>query len=55
MRLAPADGKWDVELWGTNLTNNIVKNWMGQGNAGGYTYNSYNPPRMYGVRGTVYF
>ncbi|HSW07925.1 TonB-dependent receptor [Aquabacterium sp.] len=54
-RLAQADGKWDVELWGTNLTNNIVKNWMGQGNAGGYTYNSYSAPRMYGVRGTVYF
>lgn len=53
IKLAGADGKWDVELWGTNLSNNIVKNWMGQGNAGGYTYNSYNPPRMYGVRATV--
>ena len=35
--------------------NNIVRNWMGQGNAGGYTYNSHNPPRMFGVRGTWYF
>jgi iron complex outermembrane recepter protein len=55
VRLAPSDGKWDLELWSTNLTNNIVRNWMGQGNAGGYTYNSYNPPRMYGIRGTWYF
>lgn len=55
LRVAPVDGNWEVELWGTNLTNNIVKNWMGQGNAGGYTFNSYNPPRMFGVRGTWNF
>jgi len=55
VRIAPTDGQWDLELWGTNLTNNIVRNWMGQGNAGGYTYNSYNPPRMFGIRGTWYF
>lgn len=52
VKLAADDGKWDVELWGTNLSDNIVKNWMGQGTAGGYTFNSYNPPRMYGVRAT---
>ncbi|NRF66886.1 TonB-dependent receptor [Aquincola sp. S2] len=55
VRLAPSDGKWDLEFWGTNLTNNIVKNWMGQGAAGGYTFNSYSQPRMVGVRGTWYF
>jgi iron complex outermembrane receptor protein len=53
LRLAGGNGKWQVELWGTNLSNNIVKNWMGQGNAGGYTFNSYNPPRMFGVRTTI--
>ncbi|MEJ6000899.1 TonB-dependent receptor [Paucibacter soli] len=53
VKLAAADGKWDVELWGTNLTNNIVKNWMGQGTAGGYTFNSYNEPRMFGLRATL--
>lgn len=53
LKLAASDGKWDVELWGTNLSNNIVKNWMGQGLAGGYTFNSYNPPRMFGLRATM--
>lgn len=53
VKLAGHDDKWNVELWGTNLSNNIVKNWMGQGNAGGYTFNSYNPPRMFGLRATV--
>ncbi|WP_428503448.1 TonB-dependent receptor [Roseateles sp.] len=53
IRLSPAGDKWNVELWGTNLSNNIIKNWMGQGMAGGYTFNSYNPPRMFGVRATV--
>ncbi|MDC8770462.1 TonB-dependent receptor [Roseateles albus] len=53
LKLAGASGKWDVELWGNNLSNNIVKNWMGQGQAGGYTSNSYNAPRMYGLRATL--
>lgn len=53
VRLAGGDGRWDLELWGNNLSNNIVKNWMGQGTAGGYTFNSYNPPRMYGLRATL--
>ena len=53
VKLAASDAKWDVELWGTNLSNNIVKNWMGQGTAGGYTFNSYNPPRMLGLRATL--
>ena len=53
VRFAPSNDKWSLELWGTNLTNNIIKNWMGQGNTGGYTFNSYNPPRMVGLRATV--
>ncbi|WP_395010280.1 TonB-dependent receptor domain-containing protein [Undibacterium sp.] len=53
VKLAGHDDKWNVELWGTNLSNNIIKNWMGQGNAGDYTFNSYNPPRMFGLRATV--
>ncbi|MCV2352292.1 TonB-dependent receptor [Paucibacter sp. Y2R2-4] len=53
LKLAGANDKWDVEVWGTNLSNNVVKNWMGQGNAGGYTFNSYNPPRMVGLRATL--
>lgn len=51
--LAPTDGKWSLEAWGTNLSDNAIKNWMGQGNTGGYTFNSYNPPRMVGLRATV--
>lgn len=53
IRLTGIQDHWNIELWGTNLSNNIVKNWMGQGNAGGYTFNSYNPPRMVGLRATL--
>ena len=53
LALAPSSAKWSLELWGTNLSDNAVKNWMGQGNTGGYTFNSYNPPRMVGLRATV--
>jgi len=52
LKLAASNGKWEAELWGSNLSNRVVKNWMGQGNAGGYTFNSYNPPRMWGLRAT---
>ena len=50
VKFAPTDSNWYVELYGTNLSDNIVKNWMGQGATGGYTFNSFNPPRMYGAR-----
>lgn len=50
VKFAPTDSSWYVELYGTNLSDNIVKNWMGQGATGGYTFNSFNPPRMYGAR-----
>ena len=55
LKFAPVDGGWYVELWGTNLTDERVKNWMGQGATGGFTFNSYNPPRMYGVRVNMEF
>lgn len=50
LRLASVRSDWHVEAYGTNLTNNVVKNWMGQGLTGGFTFNSFNPPRMYGIR-----
>ncbi|MDE3272423.1 TonB-dependent receptor [Pseudoalteromonas sp. G4] len=50
LKFSPIDENWYVELYGTNLTDEVVKNWMGQGAQGGYQFNSYNPPRMYGIR-----
>ncbi len=50
VKFGPVSEDWYVELYGTNLTDEVSKNWMGQGNQGDFTSNSYNPPRMYGVR-----
>jgi iron complex outermembrane receptor protein len=50
LKFSPIDESWYVELYGNNLTDNVVTNWMGQGANGGYKSSSYNPPRMYGVR-----
>ncbi|WP_440053304.1 TonB-dependent receptor [Pseudoalteromonas sp. T1lg65] len=50
IKLSSNDADWYVELYGTNLGDEVVKNWMGQAANGGYQFNSYNPPRMYGVR-----
>jgi iron complex outermembrane receptor protein len=50
LKFGPVDESWYVELYGNNLTDEVVKNWMGQGNQGDFTSNSYNPPRMYGIR-----
>lgn len=50
LKFAPVDENWYVELYGNNLTDEVVVNWMGQGANGGWKSNSYNPPRMFGVR-----
>ncbi|MCP4988043.1 MAG: TonB-dependent receptor [Colwellia sp.] len=50
LKFGPVDENWYVELYGTNLTNERVINWKGQGAEGGWMSNSYNPPRMYGIR-----
>ncbi|NCT82697.1 MAG: TonB-dependent receptor [Comamonadaceae bacterium] len=54
-KLAANSGKWDMELWGTNLTNQLVKNWLDNTRAGDGIAASFNPPRQFGVRGTVYY
>jgi iron complex outermembrane receptor protein len=50
VKFGPVDEDWYVEVYGTNLTDERVINWKGQGANGGWMSNSYNPPRMYGVR-----
>ena len=50
IKFGPSEGDWSVELYGNNLTDNAVKNWMGEGRQGGFQFNSYNPPRMVGLR-----
>jgi len=53
VKFGPVDENWYVEVYGTNLTDERVINWKGQGANGGWMSNSYNPPRMYGVRFNV--
>lgn len=50
IKFSPISEDWYIELYGNNLTDEVVVNWMGQGANGGWKSNSYNPPRMYGVR-----
>ncbi len=50
LKFGPVDENWYVELYGTNLMDERVINWKGQGANGGWMSNSYNPPRMYGIR-----
>ena len=50
VKFSPSEEDWYIELYGTNITDEVVKNWMGQGSEGGFQFNSYNPPRMFGVR-----
>ncbi|QBG35929.1 TonB-dependent receptor [Litorilituus sediminis] len=50
LKFSPVDEDWYIELYGNNLTDEVVINWMGQGANGGWKSNSYNPPRMYGIR-----
>lgn len=50
VKFSPVEENWYIELYGNNLTDDVVKNWMGQGSEGGFQFNSYNPPRTFGVR-----
>ena len=50
VKFSPVSEDWYIELYGNNLTDEVVTNWMGQGANGGYKSSSFNPPRMYGVR-----
>ncbi len=53
LKFSPIDEDWYVELYGNNLTDEVVTNWMGEGANGGYKSSSFNPPRMYGVRFSI--
>ncbi len=53
VRLLSPDRNWELEAYGNNLTDEIVKNWFDQSN--GFPVGSYNPPRMYGLRFTYFF
>ncbi|QPF75759.1 TonB-dependent receptor [Roseateles sp. DAIF2] len=55
VKLAANSGKWDVELWGTNLTDELVKNWLDNTRDASGIAAGFNPPRQYGVRATYYY
>ncbi|MGN6828304.1 TonB-dependent receptor [Paucibacter sp. M5-1] len=55
VKVAGNNGKWDVELWGTNLTDNAVKTWMDPITTNHGIRASFAPPRQYGVRATVHY
>jgi len=50
VKFGPVDEDWYVEVYATNITDERVINWKGQGANGGWMSNSYNPPSMYGIR-----
>jgi iron complex outermembrane receptor protein len=49
------NGKWDVEFWGTNLTDNLVKTWVEGISSDHGVRAGFAAPRQVGVRGTVYY
>lgn len=49
LRFSAPDAQWYVEAYGSNLTDNSVKSWMGNDQSD-YVLASYNPPRQYGLR-----
>ncbi|RQO61146.1 TonB-dependent receptor [Paucibacter sp. KBW04] len=53
LKLAGNSGKWDVELWGTNLTDNLVKTWVEPISSGRGVRAGFAAPRMFGLRATV--
>lgn len=53
LKFSPVDEDWYIELYGNNLTDEVVTNWMGQAAQGGYKSSSFNPPRMFGVRFSI--
>lgn len=50
LRLLPAQGNWWLEAYGSNLTDEIVRNANYFQFRDGFIRSTYNPPRMYGVR-----
>lgn len=50
LRLMPSNSDWYVELYGSNLTNEYVRNANYFQFRDGFIRSTYNPPRMYGVR-----
>ncbi|MCU7372412.1 TonB-dependent receptor [Paucibacter sp. O1-1] len=55
VKLADGKGRWDVELWGTNLSDNVVKTFIDASPVGGHVRATFAPPRMLGVRATAYY
>ncbi len=52
---APEGGKWDVSLFGTNLTNKRYRISIGDSNGIGLLYNLFGPPRELGATVGVHF
>jgi len=50
VKLMPASGDWYVEAYGSNLTDEYVRNANYFQFRDGFIRSTYNPPRMYGVR-----
>lgn len=50
VRLLPSQGSWWLEAYGSNLTNEYVRNANYFQFRDGFIRSTYNPPRMYGVR-----
>ena len=48
LKYTSADDRWDIALWGKNLTNELVVKHSIIGTAGG-SVELYAPPRTYGV------
>lgn len=55
LKVAGRSGKWDLEFWGTNLTDNLVKTWVEPISTGHGVRAGFAAPRQVGVRGTVYY
>lgn len=54
IRLSGSAEDWYIEIYGTNLTDNAVKNWMNNDQAD-FLLASFSPPRQYGLRGQFNF
>ncbi len=50
VRLLPSQGSWWLEAYGSNLTDEYVRNANYFQFRDGFIRSTYNPPRMYGVR-----
>ena len=54
LRFSSPDDKRLLEFYGSNLTDEFIKNWMGNDQAN-FVQASFNPPRQYGLRARFNF